>query len=245
MIKFYRKRISALALTSTIALLGLGACSAPTATQSNSSSPEAATENVTNNQARNATPTWQRVAQHGTQIYGLAKAGDWEKANLRLNQLKQRTTQLKQDNDFSKLDLTALDTGVQTLEQAVNAKDSQTAMREANEVSFQALTLAKEVQPSDRVNVLLLGYHTRKLELATQAQDTTTASASAKEIQQTWAASQSSLESGGSAESAKKVGQLVQKLETAQSIQEYQDLAPDLLKAERSLEKSMNQAEKQ
>ncbi|HEY9643091.1 MAG TPA: hypothetical protein V6C57_21560 [Coleofasciculaceae cyanobacterium] len=240
----HRRRLKTLVVgASAIVLLGLGACSHQTATQPEK--PSAASTSATDSGgSANATEPWVKIVQHSTQIYGLAKAENWEKANLRLNQLKQANTRLKQDSSFAKQDNTSLDAGIQSLEQAVNAKNVQTSMQAANELVSKTLDLTKQVKPSPLADVMVLGYQARKLEMAAIAQNADEANASAKAIQQTWAAKKPELQAGASSKEAQQVDQVVEQLKATQSAEDYKQLAPDLIKAEKALEKSLSSSEK-
>jgi hypothetical protein len=247
-LKPQRKHIKTLALSAgAIILLGMGACSHQATTQSEAPSavPSAAdTISPANTTSPAVREPWMKMVQHSTQVYGLAKSENWEKANLRLNQLKQAGVRLKQDSSFAKLDSTSLEAGIQSLEQAVNAKDVQTTMQTANELIAKTLDLTKQVKPSNLTDVMLLGYQARKLEMAAIAQNTDEASALAKDIQQAWESKKPELQTGASTEATQQVDQVVEQIKTTQSLEDYKRLAPALVKAEKALEKSLNPSEK-
>jgi hypothetical protein len=240
----HRRHIKTLVLSAgAIALLGLGACSHQTTTQPEASTSPSAADS-TDSASNGATEPWVKMVQHSTQIYSLAKAENWEKVNLRLNQLKQAERRLKRDSSFAKLDSTAVEAGIQSLEQAVTAKDVQTTMQTANELVSKTLDLTQQAKPSNLADVMLLGYQARKLEMAASAQNIDEMNASAKAIQQTWESKKSALQTGASVEEAQQVDQVVEQIKTTQSPTDYKQLAPSLIKAEKSLEKSLNPSAK-
>ncbi|NJR66807.1 MAG: hypothetical protein HC772_18235 [Leptolyngbyaceae cyanobacterium CRU_2_3] len=126
----------------------------------------------------------------------MAGSENWERINIRLKQLKQVDARLTQNSNFAKLNKAPLEASIQSLEQAVNAKDAQATMQSTNEMVAKVLDLAEQANPSSLVDTMRLGYYARKLEMAAIAQNSDEVSTSAKAIQQTWESKKSQLPEG-------------------------------------------------
>jgi hypothetical protein len=218
-----------------IALLSLAACSNP-ATKTGTSPTTSTTA-----KSNDAASALKKISNRSARIYSLSKTANWDKADAQLKELKKAADKLKQTSSGNgNADMTALQTQVSTLEQAVNSKNSQASMQAANETILKSIDLSKQTHSSEPVDALLLGYYGRQLELAATQQNAEASRNAAANIQKTWSGLRSQVQAQADAEQTKQIDTLVGQLGQAKSTQEYARIAPQLVKAERNLEKSLS-----
>ena len=181
------------------------------------------------------------VGEVGENIYDAAKAKDWTQARAKFNSLKDAAKRLDKDSRINENpNEDQLDTAIAALNKSVSAKDQLATMREANQVTLLATNLSKPFHPSVPVQVNLLDYYGRQLEIGVMAKDMTQINATAKDISSTWNAVRPEVESHGGSAQAQKFDNLVAQVQAAKSDNEYGLLATAVLDQVDNLEKVFN-----
>ena len=134
-----------------------------------------------------------------------------------------------------------LDGAIAALEKSIPVKDQLVTMRDANRVTLLAANLSKPFNPPVPVQVTLLDYYGRQLEIGAAANDITQLKQTASNISGNWNALRPVIESHGGSAEAQKFDHLVARVETAKSVNEYSSLATPLLNQVDNLEKVFKQ----
>ena len=203
--------------------------------------PTATTTTPTTSKTNQVPTSVSEVGEVGENIYDAAKAKDWTEAIAKFNSLKDATKRLDKDSRINENpNEDQLDTAIAALNKSVSAKDQLATMREANRVTLLATNLSKPFHPSVPVQVNLLDYYGRQLEIGVMAKDMTQINATAKDISSTWNAVRPEVESHGGSAQAQKFDNLVAQVQAAKSDNEYSLLATAVLDQVDNLEKVFN-----
>jgi hypothetical protein len=241
------KMLASAAVTSAtvIILLGISACSttskpeppknttAPVATPPSNPPPKSSTAASTGKIPNSLVD----AGEYGENIYDTAKANNWSKAAVKLTSLKNAAKQLRADLASATGDKDQLDKSITAIDQAIAAKDRQTAMREANQVTRIVAEMTAPFNPAVPIDVTRLDYLGRELEIWAEANDTAKLKATAGEINRTWEGLRPIVESHGGSATSKKFGDLVARVGSAKTPEEYAHLAIPLLDEVDNLEK--------
>jgi len=218
-------------------MIWLSACS--------SGSPDAAKTNkaVTPPSASSAVTTEESVpaslsnaGEYGENVYDYAKAKNWKNANSKVAALKDAVKKVRTDVKKQGAAVDRLDTNVVALNRAVTAKDRQTAMREANQVTIDVTDMTAAYKLTVPVEVTRLDYYGRELEVWAQTQDANGLQATAREMRRTWNSLRPTIEAHSATE-AKKFDTLVARVESAKTLADYARVATPVLNEVDNLEK--------
>ncbi|MCW5318587.1 hypothetical protein GTQ43_34270 [Nostoc sp. KVJ3] len=179
-----------------------------------------------------------QVGEYGESVYDMAKANDWTKATANLNLLenaaKSLHTEIKGDN---KPELAQLNFKIAALTQAVTTKNRISAMHKANQVTLIAANITREFKPKVPVEVTLLDYYGRELEIWSATGNTSNLKTTASEMRRTWNAVRTSILARGGTTQVQKFDVLVASIEAAKSSKDYARLATPILDEVDNLEK--------
>lgn len=179
-----------------------------------------------------------KVGEYGETVYDMAKANDWTKATANLTLLKDAAKRLRADmKNYSKAELAQLDSKIAALKGAVTAKNRQAAMPDANQVTLSAAKMTMQFEPKVPVEVTLLDYYGRELEIWSATENTAKLKITASEMRRTWDAVQPSILSRGGTAQAQKFDALVARVEAAKSPSDYGRLATPVLNEVDNLDK--------
>lgn len=179
-----------------------------------------------------------QVGESGENIYDAAQANNWTQAKAELNSLKNAAKRLDNESRINEdPNEDQLDGAIAALNQSVAARNQLVTMREANRVTRLAANLSKPFNPTVPVQVTLLDYYGRQLEVGAAAKDITQLSQTAKEISQTWNAVRPAVESRGGATQAQQFDNLIAKIAMTNSVDGYKRLATPMLRQVDALEK--------
>jgi hypothetical protein len=176
------------------------------------------------------------AGEYGENVYDYAKANDWKNADVKVAALKDAIKKVRADVKNQSAAVDRLDTNVAALERAVTAKDRQTAMREANQVTLDVADMTADYKLGVPVEVTKLDYYGRELEVWAQAQDANKLQATAREMRRTWDSLRPSIEARSKTE-AKKFEALVAQVESAKTPADYARVATPVLNEVDNLEK--------
>ncbi|PLZ93595.1 hypothetical protein CEN44_02840 [Fischerella muscicola CCMEE 5323] len=169
--------------------------------------------------------TLNQIGEYSKTIYNLIKTNNWTEAKNHLALLQAATERLKTEKGKTDANLAKLDSSITALQSTVAAKNHQ-AMCDANQVSAIAAQLAMELEPKMPLEVAMLDYYGRELEIWSADGNTARLKNIAGKIRQTWEALRPSVQShGGSPQLQKFDDTLVALVETASSPTEYSLLA--------------------
>jgi hypothetical protein len=228
-----------------IALLvvGLGACSSgsPSETNANRAGTKAsvtpgATTAAANTKTEKVPADLMNAGEYGENIYDYAKANDWKKADVRIVALKEAAQKVRADVKNQPARADRLEADVAALDRAVTAKDRQAATVAANQITRDVAEMTAAYKVIVPVEVVLLDYYGRELEIWAEAKDTSKLQATAREMRKTWDAVRPSIEAKNPAV-AKKFEGLVAQVETAKAPADYAKVAKPVLDEVDNLEK--------
>jgi hypothetical protein len=169
--------------------------------------------------------TLNQIGEYSKTIYNLIKTNNWTEAKNHLSLLKALSDHLKTEKGKTDVNLANLDSSITVLQSTVAAKNHQ-AMCDANQVSAIADQLAMQLEPKMPLEVAMLDYYGRELEIWAADGNTARLKNVAGKIRETWEALRPSIQShGGSPQLQKFDDTLIALVETASSPTEYNLLA--------------------
>jgi hypothetical protein len=185
---------------------------APTATQPALPAPAAATE---------------EIGHYAENLYDWARAGDWTKAQSDLNALKIAVANLKGTGQVT--DLHGADEVLLTIDKAVQAREARALMHSANEMTRVAGEISRQFNPQVPVEVTLLDYYGRELELWAEEGNAAKLNETRSKLRATWDTVRPALVAkGGSAEAA-QFDALITKLTGAKTAKDFAATAKPIL----------------
>lgn len=219
--------------------LGLGACSSgPSGSQSETNGNRGGTNVVAtpvNRKTETVPASLMNAGEYAENIYDYAKANDWKQADARMGLLKAAVEKVRTDVSNQKA-AGGIYPNVAALDRAVTAKDRQGAMLAANQITRNVAEVTEEYKLIVPVEVVLLDYYGRELEIWAEAKDTSKLQATAREIRKTWDAVHPSIEAKNPSV-AKKFEGLVTQVEAAKAPVDYAKVAKPVLDEVDNLEK--------
>ncbi len=198
---------------------------------------------ATTRNAPAATPAGENVptslsnsGEYGENVYDYAKANDWKNADVKLAALRDAVKKVRTDVKNESAAVDRLDGNVAALDRAVIARDRESAMRQANQVTLDVANMTTAYKLSVPVEVTKLDYYGRELEVWAQAKDANKLQATAREMRREWDALRPSIESHSGKE-AKNFDALVTRVESAKTSADYARVATPVLNEVDNLEK--------
>jgi hypothetical protein len=168
------------------------------------------------------------VGEYGEQIYDQAVGSHWDKAAPLMDSLNAAAKALP-DESRNAAERTQLTRVLDTLRSALTAKQRGAATAAANRVTYLAAKISAPYRPATPVDVVLLDYYGRELEVQAARKDMTALKATAADIRRTWDSVKGQVVSHGGAAAAAKTDSLVARIEAAKSPAEYSRLAKPFL----------------
>ncbi len=142
---------------------------------------------------------------------------------------------LRQDIDSKQT--IQLDKSIATLSQAVKTKNRQAAMRDANQVTLNAAKITEEFEGKVPVEITLLDYYGRELEIWAAQGNTAKLKATANDIQRTWKKVRPAVEAHKGSAQVQKFNSLVDRVVAAKVPTDYGRLSTSILNDVDNLEK--------
>jgi hypothetical protein len=193
------------------------------ATQPALSSPAAATE---------------EIGHYAENLYDWARTGDWAKAQADLTALKTALANLKSSGQAT--DLLGADELLATLEKAVQAHDPRALMHAANDMTRAAAEISRQFDPKVPVEVTLLDYYGRELELWAEEGNTARLNATRSKLRETWDKVRRAVVAKGGNTEAAQFDALVAQLAIAATPKDFTAVATLLLDSVDALENVFN-----
>ncbi|MGA7936817.1 MAG: hypothetical protein WCA35_24890 [Kovacikia sp.] len=170
-----------------------------------------------------------QIANGAKTIYNLVKADNWAEANTQLASLQETMLRLKANNRVSKADFAHLNALIMALKGSVSARHHQ-AMYDTNQLAMTAVQLAKQSNPQIQVEVAMLDYYGRELEIWSERGNTAKLKTVADRINQTWSSLRPEIQTLHVPAQVQQFDDtLVALVQTATSPTEYRLLATPLL----------------
>lgn len=179
-----------------------------------------------------------KIGENGEAVYDAAKIDDWTKATASLTSLENAAKQMS--SEMRGNNTSALDSNITALREAVTAKNRLAAMQEANSITLAAAKLTAQYKPKVPVEITLLDYYGRELEIGAAANNTAKLQATAAQMRQTWDTVRPSIQAHGGSTQAQQFDSLVARVQAAKSPTEYGRLATPVLDQVDNLEKVFN-----
>jgi hypothetical protein len=217
-------------------MIWLNACSSNSQSYRSSTAATPASASSVTTTGASVPTSLANAGEYGENVYDYAKANDWKNAEVKLAALKDAVKNVSTEVKDQSAAVNLLDTNVTTLSRAVTAKDRQTTMREANQVTLDVANISTAYKLSTPVEVTELDYYGRELEVWAQAQDANKLQETARDMRQTWDSLRPSIETHSATE-AKKFDTLVTRVESAKTPADYARVATSVLDEVDNLEK--------
>lgn len=228
--------------TAVIALLRVSACSSKfltTTKPDNTASTLATTKTATSKSllkpTSNISTPLSDIGKYSKAIYDTAKKHDWTTAAVQLAFL-QNASELHPGFKTDK-DAAQFHTSIVALDIAVAAKERSEAMHRANQLILITANTATQFKPSLPVEVKLLEYQGRELEVWALAKNVVKLKTTSSNIHRTWDALRPLVNAQGAKVLSQKFSNLVLCIDAAKSTNEYSHLANSFLEAVDNLEK--------
>ncbi len=222
------------------------ACS--TATQRADSSSSNTTSASQTNSHDNNTPVAARTANgvprpleevghYAENIYDMAKASDWTRAANDLATLRVATQNLGSDGQTANLDRRDIEISLTNLERDIASRNRLAIMQQANRLTMLAANMTRAFNPQVPTEVTLLDYYGRELEIGAETNNVGRLRATAADMRRTWNLLLPALEARGGSAEARKFGELVTRVEAAQTTADFGRFATPVLDEVDNLEK--------
>lgn len=196
-----------------------------TATQPALPSPAAATE---------------EIGHYAENLYDWGRTADWTKAQADLAALKSAVAKLESTGAVT--DMHGANERVATIEKAVQAHDARSLMHAANDMTRVAAEINRQFNPQVPVEVTLLDYYGRQLELWSEEGNTARLNETRTRLQETWNAVRPALVAKGGSTEAVQFDALVTQLTAAKTAKDFAATAKPILDSVDSLEAAFTRA---
>jgi len=171
--------------------------------------------------------------EYSENIYDFAKANQWNKADRRLNLLRKSSQALNSTGSLA----SKISDRLNALTQSVGARNKLASMQDANELTAYGAKLKDPLEPLVPTEVILLDYFGRKLEVSALAGDLGQLKIDTGKTRKTWNAVRDDLVQSGGQKEAQKFDRLLNRLDVAQSPNQYGRNALVLLEEVDNVEK--------
>jgi len=170
------------------------------------------------------------VAHYGENLYDAARANDWAAAAAQLDTLKRGAAELPGTAKGSPDLKSNVNSELAVIDTSLSKHDRAATLRSANEVTRLAAELARPYGPPVPVEIALLDYSGRELELWAEAGDSTKLRAATVTMRQTWDAVRKAVEKRrAGVEAAATFDALVVRAESAKTTGDYAAVATPIL----------------
>jgi hypothetical protein len=177
------------------------------------------------------------VGHYAEDAYDQAKIADWAKERASLEALKAAARRLGPAERKDAALARRLDGAVSALEKAVSNRDKPAAMREANLLTRLAAEISGPSKPAVPVDVTLLDYYGRELEIWASARDEVKLGSTVADIGRTWRRLRPQVVARGGSGVASRFDALVRAAESASGVDGFARLATPILDEVDNLEK--------
>ena len=178
-----------------------------------------------------------KISQSSQHIYKLAKVHHWRKAQAENKKIQTFTKDLETTFPFKTLQFKKLIAKIYLLDNAIANKDFQIAMRSSNQITFVVAQMNKNFPEKIPVEVTLLNYYERELEIWIPTGNKPWLGKTAKKISRTWLSIRPLVLAHGDTKEVYKFDLLIDNLNHASLFKEYIEITTLLQKEQDNLEK--------
>jgi hypothetical protein len=214
-----KKQISVIAILTLLTLGPVQKATAQTPTQPAVSAAAAATE---------------EIGHDAENLYDWGRQGDWIKASTDLAALKSAVAKLKATGEVTNLQ--GADRRVAAIETAVQRRQARPLMHAANEMTRVAAELSRQFKPQVPVEVTLLDYDARELQLWAEEGNVVQLHEARMRLREVWSAARPAVVSTGGTTEAQQFDALVNQLTLAKTPKDFAAAATPILNSVDSLE---------
>lgn len=174
-------------------------------------------------------PTLSSIGEYGESVYDLAKIDNWTKAKTDFSQLQDAANQYALTNPENSTELNQLNASIERLNNSITTRDRQTAMQNANQITSIAARLTQQYQTKIPIDITMLDYYGRELEIGAASSNSTLLQNTAQQISQTWESLRPTIINHGGTTVAQQFDLLVTRLNRAKSTNDYAQLTKPVL----------------
>ncbi len=178
-----------------------------------------------------------KISQSSQQLYKLIKAHHWRKAEAENRKLHNLTNDLATKFQPKIPEFKKLTAKIDLIDQAIANKDTQIAMRNSNQITFVVAEINKRFLQKVPVEVTLLNYYERELEIWIPTGNKPWLRKTANNISRNWLSIRPLVLANGDKKEAHKFDMLISTLAHASSLNDYIQATTLLQKEQDSLEK--------
>ncbi|GFE69127.1 hypothetical protein [Chroococcus sp. FPU101] len=178
------------------------------------------------------------VGELGEDLYDMTKANNWTKASTSLTKLETEAKRLARDlQGANQTKLKQLNDNIALLKVALATNNHNVTMQKANQITLIAANLTASYQLKVPIEVTLLDYYGRELEIWSATENTEKLKETANQIKHIWTQVKPSILKQGGTKQAQKFDQLVSQVSLSKSPTQYGRLATPILNEVDNLEK--------
>lgn len=180
----------------------------------------------------------EQLIDNAQDIYERSKTNHWKRLDKKLNSIK-KTEQLLPGvtNDKDMPYYRNLIGVTSDLERAIASQDRTGAMKSANKVMMLAARLAEGHNSPVPINVAVIGYFGRKLEMLSETNDITDLSDTVSKLHLSWQQLIPLVTANGGIKEVKRFAEIMKHLESAKNADEYGRLASSVVDEVDTIEK--------
>jgi hypothetical protein len=171
----------------------------------------------------------EELGHYAEDAYDQARIADWAKGMASVEAVKTAARRLvaaeRKDTGLAR----QLDGAVSALEKAVSSRDKPAAMRQANLVTRLAAEISRPSKPAVPVDVTLLDYYGRELEIWASARDEAKLRSTVGDMGMTWRRLRQEVVARGGSAVAARFDSLVKAAESAAGVDGFARLATPIL----------------
>jgi ribosomal protein S20 len=196
----------------TTTTLAMAKPSTATATQPPLPPPSAATE---------------EIGHYAENLYDWARTGDWAKAQADLTALRTAVANFRSTGQAT--DQHGANELLATIDKAVQAHDARALMHAANDMTRAAAEISRQFDPKVPVEVTLLDYYGRELELWAEEGNTVKLNETRSKLRETWDKVRPAVVAKGGNTEAAQFDALVAQLTNAKTVKDFAVTAKPIL----------------
>lgn len=164
------------------------------------------------------------LRQRSEDVYTRARASDWSNMGQAVEVLRRAVLTLPVQSPPVASAVPEINALIDDIEQAANAQEGVTVMRDANALSLVAVRLAVPYESRVPTQLRLMGYYARQLQIAVADGDKTRMDVEAVELRRTWDNYRPNVQGIGALDQSLNMDNLMARLGTASTSSDYAGL---------------------
>lgn len=172
----------------------------------------------------NAAPRIEKIGHHAEDLYDHAKVQDWRTCAIDVDGLREAAALLGADESVH-----IVQRQVMPIDSAITRRDRRAVMHIANELTRQAAEMMRPYSPGVPVDVTLLDFYGREIEMAAEENDPSRLQSTRESITSIWSSLRESVTKRGGEATAVRFDSVVEKLAQARTAEEFGATATPIL----------------